>query len=268
MIPQNQTPLPDGVERLAADFGLTPVTAAEIEFYLPGSDGYPQMQAFWCGVQAACKAAGIRLFKSEKEKGRDQHEVALMPDTPENTARDVAAIKTILNDVAEEHGLQADFAARPFPGQPGSGLHIHIHLADAAGRNVFYKDDDTISDALKFSIGGLLATMQKNMPVFAPAAESYNRFTPGGNAPLTVSWGANNRTVAVRLPDSDHDNKRIEHRVAGADADPEKVIAAILSGICFGLESKSDPGAQIYGDAGLETYGLPKLSASPPSRRS
>ncbi len=106
-----------------------------------------------------------------------------------------------------------------------------------------------MSDALKYAIGGLLTALPESMKIFAPNAESYARFAPGGNAPTTISWGANNRTVAVRLPDAPHDKKRIEHRVAGADADPHAVIAAILEGIHDGLTRHLDPGPQTYGDA-------------------
>jgi len=246
-------------ERLRADFRLRPITASEIEFYLPGSDSYSAMPAFWNDVSATCKSVGIALFRMEKEKGREQHEVSLAPADPMKTARDTESLKTIIADMAKKHGMTPNFSARPFADQPGSGLHIHAHLANAQGKNVFYKDDESISDELKFSIGGLLATMRDFMPVFAPTPESRKRFVAGSNAPLTVSWGANNRTVAVRLPEAAHDDKHIEHRVAGADADPAKVMAAILEGMHYGLTHKSDPGPQIYGDAALAQYNLPKL---------
>ena len=244
------------VADLAQGFGLTPVTAAEIEFYLSSAP----LDAFWDTIRSACAVEGIRLFKIEKEKGKDQYEVALRAEDPLLTARHVTAVKIILDDTATAYGLTVDFAARPFSDQPGSGLHIHVHLVDESGKRVFFKNDEFISDALKFSIGGLLATMRDYMGIFAPTSESLARFVSGANAPLTISWGANNRTVAIRLPDSEHDEKRIEHRVAGADADPRKVIAAILSGIRYGLQNKCDPGQQIYGDASLEMYGLPKLT--------
>jgi glutamine synthetase len=248
------------VQRLREDFHLSPVTASEIEFYLPGSESYATLPDFWREVSEACRGAGISVFKTEKEKGADQHEIALSPcNDPFKTARDTQALRLLIASVAKPHGMTPDFSARPYAMQPGSGLHIHVHLMDERGRNVFYKDGERISEALKFSIGGLLATMKENMQVFAPSPESQARFSPGGMAPTTVSWGANNRTVAIRLPDSAHENKRIEHRVAGADADPGKVIAAILSGIHYGLSQKCEPGAQIYGDASLEQYGLPKL---------
>lgn len=248
------------VQRLQRDFHLRPVTASEIEFYLPGSESCGSLPEFWEDVRSLCNGAGIRIFNIEKEKGADQHEVALAPcNDPFKTARDTQALKILLASAGKPHGLTPDFSARPYSGQPGSGLHIHVHLADERGHNVFYKDDERMNDALKFSIGGLLATMREHMSIFAPGEKSFARFTPGGMAPTTISWGANNRTVAIRLPEAAHDNKRIEHRVAGADADPGQVIAAILGGIHYGLTNKCDPGTQIYGDASQEQYGLPKL---------
>ncbi len=155
--------------------------------------------------------------------------------------------------------MRADFSAKPKPGEPGSGLHVHIHLENAQG-NVFFKNDETMSDALKFSIGGLLAWLPDCMAVFAPHPESYARFSPGGNAPTTVSWGANNRTVAVRLPDAPHNAKRIEHRVAGADADAGAVLAVLLAAIHDGLSRSLTPGEQMYGDAAHPQYALPGFS--------
>lgn len=247
-------------DRLISDFGLYPVTAAEIEFYLHGSEGL-NLERFWQAVRTGCEQAQIGIFKIEKEKGKEQHEVALMPENdPDKTARDVSTLKTILERRAEAEDLRAEFSAKPATDQPGSGLHIHIHLENADGKNVFYKSDERISDALKFSIGGLLACAREDMPIFAPTAQSRKRFVPGSNTPLTVSWGANNRTVAIRLPDSVPDNKRIEHRIAGADADPQAVMATVLTAIYKGLNEKIAPMTpQIYGDAALAMYDLPKL---------
>lgn len=239
-------------------FGLRAVTASEIEFTLHGSDASASLSAFWDEV----RGAGLALFNTEKERGREQHEVALMPAAPEQTARDTVRLKEAIGASAERHSMRADFSAKPFVDEPGNGLHIHVHLENAAGKNVFYKDDTHISDELKYALGGLLAWMPSCMPIFSPHENSYARFAPGSTAPTTVSWGANNRTTALRLPDSAHDNKRIEHRVAGADADPHAVIDAILNAVHWGITHKAEPGQQIYGDASLAMYGLPKLPAT------
>lgn len=245
------------VEHFKTDFGLTPVTAAEIEFYLRGADACESLGTFWSQVLER-----VDLQKYEKERGRKQFEIALPITNPAKTAADIAAAKKIIAEIAAGHGMTADFSARPFADQPGSGLHIHIHLADAGGKNVFYKDDKKMSDVLKWSIGGLLAWLPDTMPIFAPNAESYARFLDRQNVPTTASWGGNNRTVAVRLPDKPHDNKHIEHRVAGADADPYAVMENILAAMHYGLAHHCDPGPQMYGDASRAQYDLPKLPLS------
>ncbi len=248
------------LKRLHADFGLRAVTASEIEFYLHGAAA-ADITSFRLEVDRNCRNAGIGIFKHEKEKGCEQYEIALSPAAPEKTARDTIALKAIIEAASICYAMTADFSARPLASEPGSGLHIHVHLENDQG-SVFQKADELISDALKFSIGGLLAWLPDCMPVFAPNADSYARFVATGQTPVTVSWGGNNRTVAVRLPDAPRDMKRIEHRMAGADADPVKVIAVILAAMHDGLTRKLDPGKQIYGDAALPMYELPKFPMS------
>jgi glutamine synthetase len=236
-----------------------PVVATEIEFYLSGSAGR-DLGSFWSEVRARCEAERIGIYKIEKETGDEQHEVALQPlgDVAE-IIRQTDALKALLAECAKAHEMHADFSAKPKPDQPGSGLHVHVHLEDAHGYNLYEKTNDIMSDALRHSLGGLLATMKRHMPVFAPTLASRLRFVAGGNAPLTLSWGANNRTTALRLPDTGVPQKRIEHRVAGADADVGAVLAAILEGIAFGLAQGCEPGPQMYGDASLPMYGLERL---------
>lgn len=238
-----------------------PVIATEIEFYLFGSKDR-DLAGFWQEVRESCKGAGIAIFKIEKEKGVEQHEVALCP------ARDRHSIivhtqqlKAIVTEIAEKHAMQASFAAKPLPDEPGNGLHVHVHLEDEAGNNLYHKDDEVMSDPLAHSIAGLLALLPEQMAIFAPTEQSRARFVAGSNAPTTISWGANNRSCAIRLPDKAWDNKHIEHRVAGADADVEAVIEAILRAIEYGMEHRLTPPPQMYGDASLTMYGCLPLIA-------
>jgi glutamine synthetase len=167
-----------------------------------------------------------------------------------------------MHDVFAKYSINADFSAKPFPDQPGSGLHIHVHVEDVDGNNLFYREGEDFSAELLCAIGGLLELMNAHMPIFAPTEASYKRFASKSNAPTTVSWGTNNRTVAVRLPQKPMNNKHIEHRVAGSDADVEAVIDAILLAVHYGFQNKCDPGKPVYGDASLEQYALPPLAKS------
>ena len=99
------------------------------------------------------------------------------------------------------------------------------------------------------AVAGLLNTMQENTLTFAPHENSYRRLLPGTHAPTSVAWGYENRTAAIRIPGGNHKARRIEHRVAGADANPYLVVASILGGALLGIEKEMEPAAPIEGDA-------------------
>jgi glutamine synthetase len=146
---------------------------------------------------------------------------------------------------ARADGLLATFMAKPLPGQSPSGLHVHVSLITADGDNLFARDEQ----ALRHAIAGLQATMAESMLLCAPNANSYRRLRPLSYAPTAPTWGHNNRTVALRIPIGHPTARRIEHRVAGADANPYLVLAAVLAGIHHGLTHELQPDAPITGNA-------------------
>jgi glutamine synthetase len=83
--------------------------------------------------------------------------------------------------------------------------------------------------------------MPESTAIFAPNANSYRRLRPDMFAPVEPNWGVNHRVVAVRIPASDNKNLRFEHRVAGADANPFLVTAAILAAVDHGIRNKIEP---------------------------
>jgi glutamine synthetase len=87
------------------------------------------------------------------------------------------------------------------------------------------------------------------MLLFAPNLNSYRRFQRGTHAPLAPSWGYENRTVAVRVPADEAHATRIEHRVAGADANPYLVVAVILAGMLHGIDNDLEAPAPLEGNA-------------------
>ena len=91
--------------------------------------------------------------------------------------------------------------------------------------------------------------MSDAMLLFAPNLNSYRRFQSGNHAPVSPNWGYENRTVSLRVPADKHEAMRIEHRVAGADANSHLVISAILAGMLYGIDNKFLPPAAITGNA-------------------
>ncbi len=274
-----------------ADLGLSPTVAIELEFYLldqdPGPDGHPRIaysresgyrqnatqvlgmeemydfELFLNEVDEACKAQGIPAEAASKENAPGQYEINLHYVADALTACDHSVLlKRAIKGVARRNGLLASFLAKPFQEPAGSGTHLHVSLYDKDGRNAFAGPMDEAlgipaGPALRHAIGGLVAAMPESMAIFAPNANSYRRLRPGAYAPVTPSWGVNNRSAGLRIPPSDEAALRIEHRNAGADANPYLVAAAVLAGIHHGLTNKIDPPPHSIGEQ--DPDGLPEL---------
>jgi glutamine synthetase len=256
------------------ELGLTPVVAVEYEFYLlddaaqpprnrrgrvPGTarraagpqvyslEDLHALEPFFADVAAAGEAQGLPIGTVVSEYGAGQFEVNLghVPDALA-AADHAVLLRRLVRGVATRHGLAATFMAKPFAGLDGSGMHVHLSLLDAQGRNVFAPADDVpLPPALRHAIAGVLTALPESLAIFAPNANSYRRFRAGCFAPIAPDWGVNNRQVAVRLPPADATNQRIEHRVAGADCNPYLALGAILAGVHAGLRAGAEPPAPV-----------------------
>ena len=136
---------------------------------------------------------------------------------------------------------------------------MHFNVLDEKNLNVFNDGTSEGSPILKHAIAGLLSGMSESTLVFAPHFNSYRRLRPDTHAPTSASWGYENRTTAIRIPGGDPVARRIEHRVAGADANPYLVVAAILGAALYGIENELEPPDPNPGRAYSER--LPKLPA-------
>jgi glutamine synthetase len=125
---------------------------------------------------------------------------------------------------------------------------MHASVIDGDGRNLCAAADPAGSALLRHAVGGLRATMAECLAVFAPHANSYRRFRAQSYAPVAPTWGINNRTVSLRVPAGPPDSRHIEHRVAGADANPYLVAAVVLAGMLHGIDAQLDPGPPVAGN--------------------
>lgn len=265
------------VERLAAK-GLHPAGAFELEFFLLASerdaDGRVQparavldgrasgktevysvdhlhgMEPLFSDIYAAARAQGIPAETVISEYAPGQYELTLhYREDVMRAADDLVMLKRLVRAQARRHGVTACFMAKPIEKYAGSGMHFHVSLRDATGRNVFAeRDGESRSLPLLRALGGLAATMGESMLVFAPHANSWRRFVSQSYAPVAPTWGVNNRSVALRVPAGDARNRRIEHRPSGVDANPYLVAATVLAGIAKGLDEGIDPGPETTGN--------------------
>ena len=260
------------------DEGLFPIVALELEFYLidqnlaeTGTVQPPLLPTsgrrvrdtqvysisdlegfskFLGDVSQVCEAQNIRLGAASTEYAQGQYEINLHHVTDVQLAADHAILlQRVVRGTARQHGTAATFMAKPYREDAGSGLHVHLSLVDEKGDNVFDDGTEVGTPVLRHAVGGLLETMPEAMALFAPNVNSYRRFVPNLYVPTRRSWGYNNRSVAVRIPAGTGSSLRLEHRVAGADANPYLVLATVLAGVHHGIQHRLDPGEASVGNA-------------------
>lgn len=265
------------VKRFQVELNMTPVGAVEVEFFLmdraaalAGTPCAPtslinehrsqhyqpyylqdlvDFSPFFKDLYAYCETQGLPAKTLISEYAPGQMEIVLRHRADVLKACDEAImLKRLIKATAEKHGIIATFMAKPYAQWTGSGMHIHVSLGDEQGKNLFATDDPMSNELMLYAIGGLKATMAESMLIFAPNANSYRRFRRNSYAPVSASWGINNRTVSIRVPAGPAQACHIEHRPAGADANPYLVMAAIMAGMHYGITEKCDPGNPVVGN--------------------
>ena len=251
------------------DLDMSLTFSAEIEFYvLPisffGKNGIPMgyvdshssifkqinLSKYECDIaneKIDALKSGIQDVVFKNEDGLNQFEVSHESHytDPIECADSVLLIKRVIKEICASEEMVSIFTTKPFLDQPANSMHLHI--GGMADKNV-----------LLHAIGGLMAYMPQSMYVFCPTNNCYNRFVvPVDHQqhihyPTNYSWGFNNRTCALRVPE--FGDLRIEHRVPSVMADPHKSIAVIIHAIIEGITHKVKPPEPVYGNAFSEQY--------------
>lgn len=146
--------------------------------------------------------------------------------------------KTAVKEIAYKHGIMATFMAKISQDLPGCGGHVHQSLWDKnKNRNAFYdaKDSLRMSETFRQYLAGQLYCLPYILPLYAPTINSYKRLVEGAWAPTTMTWGIDNRTVALRVMNGSSKSCRLETRVVGADANPYLAMAASLASGLYGI---------------------------------
>lgn len=266
--------------------GWRPVVAPEIEFYLvkpntdpdypleppTGRSGRPESGRRSYSIAAVnefddlfddiydfSEAQGLEIDTLIHEEGAAQMEINLRHGDPLALADQVFLFKRTIREAALRHNMYATFMAKPMSREPGSAMHIHQSVIDAAsGDNIFSDEKGDPTPQFFAFIGG----SQKYLPavtcMLAPYVNSYRRLIRSGSAPVNVMWGYDNRTVGLRVPFSEPKARRIENRLPSSDANPYLAIAASLACGYLGLVESHNVAEPVAGAANEEDIALPR----------
>lgn len=272
--------------KLYADKGWSPIVAPELEFYLTAQNTDPdiplkppvgrsgraetsrqiysidavnEFDPLFEDIYDYCELMQLDVDTLIHEIGAGQMEINFLHGSPLAMADKVFFFKRTLREAALKHGMYATFMAKPMTGEPGSAMHVHQSVVDTkTGKNIFSKDDGSSSPAFMHYIGGLQRYMPSAMAVVAPYVNSYRRIVRHTAAPINVQWGQDNRTVGFRIPESGTQDRRVENRVIGADANPYLALAVTLACGYLGMAEQLAPSAMTMGSAYDLDFELPQ----------
>jgi glutamine synthetase len=222
----------------------------------PGMFGYSwvrsgQQRELVGAILDGCAAFDIDVEGLHTETGPGVYEAAIRYDEVLRAADKAALFKVAVKQIAREHGLSVTFMAKHNAQLPGCSGHLHQSLWKG-DKNVFHDAarPGEPSTTLRHYLGGQCALMAELTALYSPNVNSYKRYVPGVWAPLTVSWGVENRTTAVRLIGlGDPKSARIEYRQTAADINPYIAMACCLAAGLYGIEHGIEPPPAARGDA-------------------
>jgi glutamine synthetase len=231
------------------NFSETPQSAAGKNFkdltpLTPGMFGYSILRStlknpFFSDLFSLLKDFNVPLEGLHTETGPGVYEAAIAYGGILEAADRAVLFKTAVKEIAYRHGIMATFMAKISEHLPGCGGHIHQSLWKGE-TNIFHseKDEGGISETLRQYIAGQLFCLPHILPLFAPTINSYKRLVEGAWAPTTLTWGFDNRTVALRVLAGSRKSCRLETRVIGADVNPYLAMAGCLAAGLYGVRNK------------------------------
>jgi glutamine synthetase len=188
---------------------------------------------------------GWGAYQNDHEDANGQFEMNWDFDNVLRTTDRHVFFKYMVKSIAEKHGLRATFMPKPFMHLTGNGCHVHVSIWDKTGKkNLFLhsKDEMGLSKLAYNYLGGIIHSAEELCSIFNPTVNSYKRInapvTSSGAtwAPNTVSYGGNNRTHMVRIPDPG----RFELRLMDGAANPYLMQAGVLAAGLDGIANKRD----------------------------
>lgn len=274
------------VVQLYVDRGWMPVVAPEMEFYLVkpnidpdypleppvGRSGRPErarqaysisavneFEELFDDIYRFSEAQGLEIDTLNHEDGTAQMEINLRHGDPVELADQVFLFKRTIREAALRHQMYATFMAKPIAHEPGSAMHIHHSVTEiGTGRNIFTDGAGELAPPFLHFIAGLQTYLPRVMCIMAPYVNSYRRLIRNTTAPINVRWGYDNRTVGLRVPLSDPENRRVENRVPSSDANPYLAIAASLACGYLGLVKELEPDGPTDGTNRDPSFALPR----------
>ena len=250
---------------LEAEVGGTLLVGVEFEFQVPiPTRVSPWSLANYCRDALFARDIIVESVRPESYPGQLEAVIGFeryATSVAGKIVRLTAAIKSIQDELHSTVSSLVRLSSADYY----NGMHVNISLHDASSINLFDAEARPFyPNLIENAIEGLCRVMNESMIFFCPDHSSYSRILSAREhrspqSPSNVSWGGDNRTVAIRVTRGST-GPRLEHRVPGADSNPYLSLASILAGIGYGVHGKLELARpKVWGDAQADHPDFPRL---------
>ncbi|MEZ5752446.1 MAG: glutamine synthetase family protein, partial [Paracoccaceae bacterium] len=209
--------------------------------YVYGTGPFNDPNGFMDGVWEAAEEAGFKLDMMTTEYDTPQYEFTLTFDEALKAVDEVVFFRMLAREVAWEHGIILTFLPKPIFEKGGSGMHINLSFANAAGDNALANGPKggiaNMNNLSQGCISGWMKHHKALAALTAPTVNSYARLQPASMSGYWCNWGGDHRGVTARVSGEGGKKARIEHRMADASANPYAAVAAVLQAARLGYEN-------------------------------
>jgi glutamine synthetase len=190
-------------------------------------------------MRVTLTSLGFNLEQIDHEDANGQYQINYRFDEVLAPADRYMLFKFTAHAVAERYGLTFSCLAKPLANAPGSGLHFHLSLRDAAGKAVMADPIGAmgLSPTGHQFAAGLLQPADALSALYAPTVNSYKRLASSSSlsgttwSPVWKTIDDNNRTCVIRTVAG-----RIELRLPDPSCNIYAALAATLAAGLDGLE--------------------------------
>jgi glutamine synthetase len=205
-----------------------------------GTGPFADPVGFTDAIWRQAEASGFRLELITAEYDTPQYEFTLAYDSVVKAVDELVLFRQMAREVALKHGILLTFLPKPILEKGGSGLHVNLSFADAAGNNALMTGPKGGPDHLNALGRGCVAGWMQHHKglagLLAPTVGSYLRLQPASMSGYWCNWGGDHRGVTVRVSEEGGPKTRLEHRMADASCNPYTAVAAILQAARLGYE--------------------------------
>ena len=194
-------------------------------------------------VMLVLEQVGLEVILGHHEVAQCQHEIGIVYNTLVEAADNVQKLKYVVKMVAHLNGKTATFMPKPIFGDNGNGMHVHQSIWKD-GENTFYKEGNygNLSDNARHYAAGVFKHAAAVAAFTNASTNSYKRLIPGYEAPNILTYSAQNRSAACRVPwGAGAPATRLEMRFPDSTANPYLAFAVLMMAGIDGIKNKLEP---------------------------